>query len=195
MQCVGGRCQRDPNYCDDANACPAGRWCRNNQCSADCNDGDCQAGQYCDPTSRRCTAKPECGEFSDNPACPDGQECVGGTCQAKVNQCGGDPVLFDFDKSNIRRDQRGKLDAVAACMQDPNAAALLIEGHCDERGTEEYNLALGERRAEASKRYLEAKGVSAGRLNTRSMGESYPVDSGSNEKAWAKNRRTEFKSN
>jgi peptidoglycan-associated lipoprotein len=101
-------------------------------------------------------------------------------------------VYFDFDKSNIRPDQRHKLDAIFAVMQTLPGKALKIEGHCDERGTEAYNQALGERRALAAREYLVMKGMNPALIVTISYGEERPADPGHNEAAWAKNRRCEF---
>jgi len=101
-------------------------------------------------------------------------------------------IYFDFDKSDIRSDQRSGIIRNAQLLQDNKAAKIRIEGHCDERGTNEYNLALGQRRAEAAKTFLVDYGIDSSRISTISYGEERPVDSGHNENAWAKNRRTEF---
>jgi len=101
-------------------------------------------------------------------------------------------IYFDFDKSNIRSDQRTAINRNAELMSKYNTIRIRIEGHCDERGTNEYNLALGERRAESAKRYLVDFGISSSKITTISYGEERPVDSGHNETAWAKNRRCEF---
>ena len=103
------------------------------------------------------------------------------------------PVYFDYDKSNIRPEFQPALEGVANWLAKYADRQLLIEGHCDERGTDEYNLALGERRALAVRRYLVALGVAAERLHTISYGEEKPVDPGHDESSWAKNRRAEFK--
>lgn len=101
-------------------------------------------------------------------------------------------VYFDFDEYNIRNDQEPVLRDNAQWLKKWDSTRLLIEGHCDERGTEEYNLALGERRAKAVRDYLVSLGVSADRLETISYGKSQPLDPGHDEAAWAKNRRAEF---
>ena len=98
-------------------------------------------------------------------------------------------VLFGTDQSDIDADARAILDSQAAWMQRyPNVRAT-IEGHCDERGTREYNLALGDRRANAAKNYLVAKGIDPSRLTTISYGKERPVALGSDEAAWAQNRK------
>jgi peptidoglycan-associated lipoprotein len=101
----------------------------------------------------------------------------------------GDRVFFAFDKSDLSADARRTLDRQAAWLKQWSNQRLTVEGHCDERGTREYNLALGERRANAVKDYLAASGVSASRLSTISYGKERPVVLGSNEAAWAQNRR------
>jgi len=101
----------------------------------------------------------------------------------------GDRVFFDFDKSDLRPDAIETLNRQAGWMKTNGAVTVTIEGHCDERGTREYNLALGERRAAAAKQYLESTGVDGGRMETVSYGKERPAVLGSNEAAWAQNRR------
>lgn len=101
-------------------------------------------------------------------------------------------VHFDFDKSDIRPDAREILAVNAEWIKNHPDAKIQIEGHCDERGTEEYNLALGERRANAVKNYIISLGIEAERLYTISYGEELPLDPGHDEAAWAKNRRAHF---
>jgi peptidoglycan-associated lipoprotein len=102
-------------------------------------------------------------------------------------------INFDFDRSDIRDADKPKLQAIADFMRRFQTARLLVEGHCDERGTVEYNLSLGERRAMAAQRYLVGLGVSEGRLNTISYGKEKPKVQGSNDESWFVNRRGEFK--
>jgi len=101
-------------------------------------------------------------------------------------------LYFDYDKASVRTAEQSKLDAVADYMKSHGEVAVRVEGNCDERGTEEYNRALGERRALAAREYLVRLGVSADRVDTISYGEDKPADSGHNESAWSKNRRDEF---
>ena len=100
-------------------------------------------------------------------------------------------IYFDFDKAEIRPEGRQALRANAAALQG-SKVSVTIEGHCDERGDEEYNLALGERRANAAKKYLVNLGISGSRLRTVSYGESRPAVKGHDENAWKWNRRGEF---
>ncbi len=101
-------------------------------------------------------------------------------------------ILFDYDKASIRADARDILKRHAERLQKQKNYRLTIEGHCDERGTNEYNLALGERRAREVQRYLVSLGLDQSRIMTISYGEEMPVDPRSNEEAWARNRRVSF---
>ncbi len=101
-------------------------------------------------------------------------------------------IHFDFDKSDIRPGDAQILDQKLAILQANPNLRIEIVGHADERGSDEYNLALGNRRALAAKQYLVSRGIAADRITTRSMGEEQPIDPGHNEEAWAKNRRDEF---
>ena len=102
-------------------------------------------------------------------------------------------VHFDFDKANIRPGEDTEvLDEKLRILQANPGLQLEITGHAVERGSDEYNLALGNRRAVAAKQYVVGRGVDAGRINTKSMGEEQPIDPGHTEEAWAKNRRDEF---
>ena len=101
-------------------------------------------------------------------------------------------VYFDFDESNIRDDQRSILINNAQLLSRYKTVKVKVEGHCDERGTNEYNLALGERRADAVKSFLIDYGIDGSRISTVTYGEERPVDPGHDETAWAKNRRSEF---
>ena len=105
--------------------------------------------------------------------------------------CRNVTVHFDFDASSLRGDAKSTLDANMPCYQQLTGA-VRIEGHADERGTTDYNIALGQRRSDAVKQYLVSNGVATGRVNTTSYGEERPVDPGSNESAWSKNRRAEL---
>jgi peptidoglycan-associated lipoprotein len=104
----------------------------------------------------------------------------------------GEMVFFDYDRSEIRADARAILDRKARIMRDQPAIALRIEGHADERGSTEYNLALGSRRAEAVRAYLQGVGINASRVQATTYGEARPLSSGSAESAWSRNRRAEF---
>ncbi len=101
----------------------------------------------------------------------------------------GDRVFFDFDSSEITAEGRATLDRQAEWLKTYSSVNIVVEGHCDERGTREYNLALGERRANAAKQYLVAAGIPAARLDTVSYGKERPEATGHDDEAWAQNRR------
>lgn len=101
-------------------------------------------------------------------------------------------IHFDFDKYDIRPGDAQILKENAALLMKNPGVKIQIEGHCDERGTVEYNLALGERRANSAKRYLSSLGLTADRISAISYGKEKPLDPGHNEEAWAKNRRDHF---
>jgi len=109
--------------------------------------------------------------------------------QAYLNQTIGDRVFFDFDRYNVRSDMEGTVAAWANWLQQNPSVSILIEGHCDERGTRDYNYALGARRSHEIKRALMAMGVAERRIETTTFGKDRPAVLGSNEAAWAKNRR------
>jgi peptidoglycan-associated lipoprotein len=102
------------------------------------------------------------------------------------------PVFFDFDKYDIRPSDVDILKGNSALLKKFPNVKIQIEGHCDERGTNEYNLALGERRANSTKKYLTSLGIAADRVSTISYGEEKPMDPAHNEDAWSKNRRAHF---
>ena len=101
-------------------------------------------------------------------------------------------IHFDFDKSFIREDAKPGLQAVADYMKAHSDAKVRIEGHCDERGTAEYNMALGERRATSAKKYLVGLGIDASRLSTISYGKERPLCTEHNEECWQRTRRAVF---
>jgi peptidoglycan-associated lipoprotein len=108
------------------------------------------------------------------------------------DQFQADKVYFDFDKSAIKSSETSKLDDVANYLKSNPENAIRVEGNCDERGTEEYNRSLGERRAFAAREYLVHAGIDASKVDTLSNGEDKPAEMGHGEEAWAKNRRDEF---
>ena len=142
-----------------------------------------------------CTSTPENenagsntgSEFRESPAPPDsGMDQMGG----KI--AGMQTIYFDYDSSEIRSDARSALRQNADKLNAGNIGVVTVEGHCDERGSTEYNLALGERRANAVKRYLVDLGVPGNNLRTVSFGEERPAVQGHDESAWKYNRRADF---
>ncbi|MFO7930510.1 MAG: peptidoglycan-associated lipoprotein Pal [Thermodesulfobacteriota bacterium] len=102
-------------------------------------------------------------------------------------------IYFEFDDSSLTREARDVLQRKVEWLRDNPDECIVIEGHCDERGTDEYNLALGSRRAESVKDYLVKAGVDGDQLSTISYGEERPAEEGSGEEVWEKNRRAEFR--
>jgi peptidoglycan-associated lipoprotein len=101
-------------------------------------------------------------------------------------------IHFDYDKASIRPEDAATLDQKIAILQANPEARIRVNGHCDDRGSDEYNLALGNRRAQAAKQYLVSHGIDAGRIDTQSWGEEKPLVDGHDESAWSQNRRDEF---
>jgi peptidoglycan-associated lipoprotein len=101
----------------------------------------------------------------------------------------GDRVFFDYDRSDLSTEAQATLDRQATWLKKYSSAKVTLEGHCDERGTREYNIALGERRATAAKNYLAAAGIASSRIDTISYGKERPAVVGSDESSWAQNRR------
>lgn len=110
----------------------------------------------------------------------------------RVRQAISMRINFDFDRSDIRSGDMATLDTKLAILQANPNLRIQIVGHCDERGSDEYNIALGNRRALAAKRYLTDRGIAEGRIETLSRGEEQPLMMGATEDAWAQNRRDEF---
>ncbi len=192
--CNANRCERIPGYCDGDRDCPSPQICISNRCQIECNgDSECKPGFKCE--GNRCVPGAECSTDDD---CPSGKRCMQGQCipappqSEQKAQC-FQPIYFDFDRYDIRSDAASTLQTNAECLKAlPAETTMTVEGHCDERGTEEYNLSLGEKRANAAKNYLKDLGVDKKRLKSVSYGETRPVDARSNEEAWEKNRRAEF---
>jgi len=122
----------------------------------------------------------------------DGLEGGAGAGKAERNACSLERVHFGFDSAQIDDPARNELKAAATCLTEKRPADVLIEGHCDERGTAGYNLALGNKRAAAVRGYLADLGVTAP-MKTISFGKELPVDRGHDEAAWRENRRAELK--
>ncbi len=147
---------------------------------------------------KKTAAQPQAVVIEDNaaPAQPEPYNPPSDENQLRLEQALGElskAVHFDFDKSDIRTgEDRERLQNKAAILNEFSTIGVTIEGHCDERGTNEYNMALGSRRANSAKEYLKQLGVDPSRIDTVSYGEERPVDPGHNEAAWAKNRRDEF---
>ena len=136
-------------------------------------------------------AKPEADTVSTTPTPnPAGEEARNGL--PDVKRLALATVYFDLDKSTLRQDAKDALRTNAGLLQGNAEVTVRLEGHCDERGSTQYNLALGERRGNAVKEYLTTLGIGASRLEVVSYGEERPVETGHDEAAWSKNRRVEL---
>ncbi len=128
--------------------------------------------------------------------CTGGRQCVNGTCAAakdELDACTEVHVHFAYDSIEIPDDDRGQLERAARCLRSRRVTKVDIEGNADERGTEEYNLALGDRRAQSVARYLEKLGAAPQQVKTLSYGEENPVCTEHDEACWSKNRRAAVK--
>jgi peptidoglycan-associated lipoprotein len=198
--CIDGRCQE----CGQDGDCKAGFVCRTNKCvpKPQCAaDADCPAGQTCQ--GERCVARPEgtCGTDHD---CGPDQRCQNGRCTAREGaaapagkvppECADAStftIRFGFDQSTLTGDSQQTLQKLADCLKRAPARKVLVQGNADERGTAQYNVALGSRRAEAARKYLSDLGA-AGTIDTVSYGKEKPICSESSEGCWARNRRDDF---
>jgi peptidoglycan-associated lipoprotein len=117
---------------------------------------------------------------------------AGRTDGAEIGVGQFEAVLFEYDSPQLNPSEQGKIDAVVAYLQQNPTHGVVVEGHCDERGSNEYNLALGERRSLAVRAAMIAKGIDGARVQTRSYGEERAVAFGHDESAWRLNRRAEF---
>lgn len=198
--CLFGQCQE----CAKDTQCSAGMKCNKGRCEKTCTgDGECGEGNICEAS--RCM-KAQC---KTNDACGTGATCEAGRCKRAADAgtgtggtgTGGDEnlkcdmkgrVQFDFNAADLRPDGRASLDNMAKCLKKNTTWRLTVEGHCDERGTPEFNLSLGESRAKSVKKYLTALGVEDARVKVVSYGEEKPLSNEGTEDAWARNRRAEL---
>jgi peptidoglycan-associated lipoprotein len=208
--CVNGQCQE---CATDAN-CKAGFVCQANKCTPkpECtNDQNCPAGSTCASgkcTPKACTADGDCGPgarcknnqcvpntCTSNDDCGTGESCQAGVCAkaAATDTCNWNPIHFAFNESALTPEARAQLNDLSDCIKKGNFKKITLEGNADERGTEEYNLQLSNRRAASVRKYLVDLGVAPAKLDTVGYGENRPVNEGHNEEAWAANRRVEFR--
>ena len=179
-------CQPRSTTCGQGKRCEAGK-CVTAQCS---NDAACGSGKRCDDGECVARAPGTCGTAAD---CKDGEDCKDGACVARVEaKCDWSAIHFEFNKSELGSEDRQRLDNLVDCIKKNNGTVTLA-GYADERGTEEYNLLLSNKRAASTRKYLVDLGVPADKLEAKGFGENYPANPGHDEAAWAENRRVEFK--
>jgi peptidoglycan-associated lipoprotein len=191
-------CGPDYPKCDTDSDCHAGEFCVNGLCQQCRGDQDCPAGQRC--ASGACQAIP--GYCTSAADCGPGEECQNNTCvtaatsaapppppEPVAGQCSLEAIYFEFDSSTLDDSARSKLGDVANCIKTRGLKSVHVTGLTDPRGTEEYNLALGDRRAQSAKKYLETL-VPGSTLSSSSMGEE--LATGSDESSWSRDRRVDF---
>ena len=186
QRCNGGRCEEKPE-CDSDADCD-GKVCRSGKCQDECtSNDDCGSGLKCQ--DNKCIDELACNGTSD---CAAGLNCEGGRCtQVSAERCILPAIEFGFNEANLTGSAQTTLQEAANCIK-AKGARITVEGHCDERGTVEFNLALGDRRARSVKKFLTSLGVDGSKLRILSKGELEPRDNGHNEAAWARNRRAEL---
>jgi peptidoglycan-associated lipoprotein len=188
-----------PKYpkCEEDADCKAGEFCVSGLCQKCRTDQDCATGQSCNGGACEDIA----GYCDDRVACPGGQECVGNRCQVPQSEpllreqpvstgCQLQTVYFAFDSSNLEPSARDVIAKNAQCVREKSITGVRITGYTDNRGTEEYNLALGDRRARSVEQYMGSLGVEKGKLSSSSMGEE--LARGDDESGMAQDRRVEF---
>ena len=189
-ECTEGVCAGIPGYCSDITNCPAGQVCREHRCGPCSTLSECQHGQTC--AGGRCGTV-ECYTSED---CHGGLKCVAYHCKEwptngaqSEGACNLEPALFGFNSSEMAPWVRSVIEANHRCLQQ-EGRKVVLEGHCDPRGTTEYNMALGERRANGVKKYLTNLGMDRGKVHVVSKGEE--ESTGTNESSWAEDRRVDF---
>lgn len=188
-----------PEYpnCDGDGDCHEGEFCVNGQCQMCRDDNDCADGQTCnagrcETVDGYCQSDSECGE---------GEECRANRCAAAAQAmsepeapqqqaCELNAVYFNFDADGLDSSARDAIQANASCLRERGIAGVHVTGHADPRGTEEYNLALGDRRARSVKAYMKSLGVDDGKVSVSSMGEE--MANGEDEGSWSRDRRVDF---
>jgi peptidoglycan-associated lipoprotein len=189
-----------PKYpkCEEDEDCKKGEFCVNQLCQKCRTDADCETGQACNAGACENIS----GYCDERIACPAGQDCVGNRCQAPAPEpltseqpkdtggCQLQAVYFGYDSANLESSARDAIAKNAQCVREKSMKSVRVTGHTDPRGTEEYNLALGERRARSVQQYMSSLGVEAGSLSTSSMGEE--LARGEDESGWTQDRRVEF---
>jgi len=205
-ECQNSRCEVKPECRADADCAAVGEGlvCKGEKCVVECTaNEDCAAGRKCE--GQKCVA-----ECQNDIECGPGRVCVDGACQDQagtglkvsaqckpMNVAAGDvvnleTVNFDFDQYDLTVTARKALDQNAECLRQAPDLKIVAEGHADDRGTQEYNLALGEKRAATVRSYLKNLGIDTKRMDTRSKGENEPVCREATEDCWSQNRRVQF---
>jgi peptidoglycan-associated lipoprotein len=201
---TGGECKTSKDCLEQQGF---GKVCVEGRCQECAQDSDCKDGFVC--RQNKCVPKPQCEKDTD---CPEGQRCEGDRCVARRDsaaerdvqpepdrgrvppQCADSSsftIRFGFDQATLTAESQGSLQKLADCVKQAPAKRVVVTGHADDRGTTQYNIALGARRAESARKYLSDLGVGT-KVDGVSFGEEKPVCSEQTEDCWARNRRAEF---
>ncbi len=192
QECQSGACREIIGYCSQSSDCAEGQVCRDNRCGPCLTAGDCAEGKVC--IDGIC-GEAECRNTED---CPAGLSCVNYRCEPDATStseigagdCVIETIYFEFDSSEITSEIRRTIESNFECLMK-RGGRVTLEGHCDPRGTTEYNMALGERRARVISKIMKVMGMEASMLRIVSKGEEEATGRG--EDGWAKDRRVEFK--
>ena len=186
-----------PPECESNADCPEGKACQSGKCvkdatlAAKAKEGMCMEDADC-PDPKICRDKQCVYECSVDSDCEAGYGCQQHRCVEGMGKCDTSAIFFDFDQSYLTTDGQERLRTMAQCLSKKKPTSVKIEGYCDERGTDEYNLALGDKRAKAIKKYLLELGLSPKLIKTVSFGEEYAKTCEA-EDCWQRDRKGEFK--
>lgn len=191
QECASGGCREIPDYCSGPQDCAQGQICRDNRCGPCLQGSDCADGLVC--MDGLC-AEAECRSTDD---CPAGLSCINYKCAVENNSTSGlgegdcklEPIYFEFDSHEVDPDMRRKLEANYDCLLK-RGGKVTLEGHCDNAGTTEYNMALGERRSRMVHKLLTTLGFEKSNMRVISKGEEEATGVG--EEGRAKDRRVDF---
>lgn len=193
--CIAGACGKKANCCTSKLDCGSGKKCEANACVDECKaDGDCPAGSKC--TGGACVGAAaasvvEGAACKSDADCGKNGKCNAGKCSVGAGECSLNNVQFEFNEDGLTSQAQDTLSANAKCLKEKKAASLVIEGHCDERGTDAYNMELGNRRAKRVKEFL-SQLMPKLKAKIVSYGKSKPVCSEESEGCFSQNRRAEF---
>jgi len=188
--CIDGACVVAPGSCRGESDCVAGQVCFRTRCVSCSEDRQCGANRRC--REGRCLVRGKCAKHED---CADEEDCVKGVCKRDGRgkppdvSCHLRAVYFPFDHAGLSRESRDLLNQVAECVQQAPGRGVFLTGHTDPRGTEEYNVALSERRAQTVADYLARLGIDPARFRVVPKGETQA--SGMSESGWSRDRRVE----
>ena|SRR6185369_3186555 len=192
QSCNAGKCEKIAGYCRNKSECPAGQECIANKCKACASNRECPSGSYC--VKGACSAKKPCKSDDE---CAQNEDCVNGFCvpgekappPPPPKECTLEPVFFDFNESALTTEATARLAQNADCLKKTGRPVSLV-GHTDPRGTQEYNLALSERRSQSVRDHLGRLGLEGNKLSVLPRGS---LDAkGTDEPSWAQDRRVDF---